>query len=98
MKVEKSTNTLIIQRGDVVERLAMKRVVRAPSSAPVDEADAELQTNSKDLEDKVTEGKKWVMKRILDHREADDGTLEFRIEWAGKWKPTWEPRTHIPEE
>ena len=38
------------------------------------------------------------MKRILDHREADDGTLEFRIEWAGKWKPTWEPRTHIPEE
>ena len=38
------------------------------------------------------------MKRILDHQEAEDGTLEFRIEWDGKWKPTWEPSSHIPEE
>ena len=89
---------MIIQRVDVIERVAMNRVVRAPSSAPVDEADVEMQATLKDLEDKVTEGKKWSMKRILHYREADDGTLEFRIEWAGKWKTTWEPRTHIPEE
>ena len=56
------------------------------------------QSTSKDLEYKVTEEKKFFMKRILDQREAEDGTLEFQIEGAGKWKPTWEPRTHITEE
>ena len=57
VKVENSTNTVIIQRGDVVERVAMNRVVRAPCSATVDETNAELQATSKDLEDKVKEGK-----------------------------------------
>ena len=98
VKVDKETNTVVIQRGDVVERVAMNRVVRAPASAPVDDAPDALQATTKDIEEKVTEGEKWVMKGILDHRELDDGSLEFRIDWAGKWKPTWEPRQYIPEE
>ena len=98
VKVDKATNTVVIQRGPVVERVAMNRVVRAPASAPVDEAPDDMQATTKDMEDKVTEGQTWVMKRILDHRELDDGTLEFRIDWAGDWSPTWEPRRFIPEE
>ena len=57
VKVDNSTNTVIIKRGNVVERVAMNRVVRAPCSAPVDETNDELQATSKYLEDKVTEGK-----------------------------------------
>ena len=98
IKIDKATNTVVIQRGDVVERVAMNRVVRAPASAPVDDTPDNSQATTKDIEEKVTEGDNWVMKGILDHRELDDGTLEFRIDWAGKWKPTWEPRKYIPEE
>ena len=98
ISVDKKTNTVVIQRGDVVERVAMNRVVRAPASAAVDDTTDALQATPKDLADKVTEGETWVMKRILDHRELDDGTLQFRIEWAGNWKPTWEERKYIPEE
>ena len=46
----------------------------------------------------MTKGKKRVMKKILDHRELDDGRLQFRVDWAGDWKPTWEPRAFLPEE
>ena len=56
VKFDKRTNKMFIQRGHIVERVAMIRFVRAPSSAPVEEADAELQATSKDVEDKVTEG------------------------------------------
>ena len=46
----------------------------------------------------MTKGKKRVMKKILDHRELDDGSLQFCVYWAGDWKPTWEPRAFLPEE
>ena len=98
IKVDKDTNTVLIQRGDLVERVAMNRVVRAPASAPVDSPDDRFQATTKDIDDKVTEGETWVMKRILDHRELDDGSLEFRVDWAGDWTPTWEPRRFLPEE
>ena len=52
----------------------------------------------KDLEEKVTEERKWVMKKILDHRELDHGSLQFRFDWAGDWERTWEPRAFLPEE
>ena len=38
------------------------------------------------------------MKKILHHRELDGGSLQFRVDWAGDWKPTWEPREFLPEE
>ena len=57
-----------------------------------------LQKTPKDLEAKATEGRKWVIKNILDHRELDDGSLQFDVDWAGDWKPTWEPRAFLPEE
>ena len=98
VKVKKSTNTVPIHRGDVVERVAMNRFVRAPSTAPIEDSEDELKATSKDFEEKVTEEKNWVMMRILNHHESDDGTLEFCIELAGKCKPIWKPRTHIPEE
>ena len=98
LEVDKDTNTVVIQRGDVVERVAMNRVVRAPASAEVDESGPDLRATAKDLEEKVTEGETWVMKKILGHRELDDGTLEFKVDWAGDWDPTWEPRAFLPEE
>ena len=98
ISIDKDTNTLVIQRGDVVERVSMNRVVRAPASAQLDETPDALQATSKDIAEKVTTGQTWVMKRILDHRELDDGSLEFRIDWAGNWRPSWEPRAYIPEE
>ena len=57
-----------------------------------------MQATPKDLEEKVTEGRKWFMKKILDHRKLDDGSLQFRVDWAGDWQPTWEPRACLPEE
>ena len=47
-----------VQCGDVLESNAMKRVVRAPSFAPVEDVYDELQTASTDLEENVTERKK----------------------------------------
>ena len=38
------------------------------------------------------------MNNILDHRELDDGRLQFRVDWAGDWTPKWEPRAFLPEE
>ena len=69
------TKTLVIQRGDVFERVAMNRVVRAPASAPIEDSSPNLQATPKDLEDKVTDGKKWVMKKILDHRCSEMATV-----------------------
>ena len=52
VEAEKTTNSVAIQFCDVVEQVAMNRLVRVTSSAPVNEAKAELQATSKDLEKK----------------------------------------------
>ena len=57
VSVYKTTNTIVIRRGDVVERVAMNRVVRAPASASVDEGH-EYESTSEDIEERVIEGRK----------------------------------------
>ena len=39
-----------------------------------------------------------MFERIVAHRELGDGGLEFKVQWAGDWEPTWEPRENLPEE
>ena len=99
LKVD-NTNTAVIQRGDVVERVSMDRLVRAPANAVVvGEEDAhELSATAKDLAEKNTDGESYAFKSILDHRERDDGSLEFKIDWVGNYDPSWQPRANIPEE
>lgn len=87
-------NTVTIQRGDVVETVSANRVVRAPSSVvPVEPDHA---ARPKYVAAKNVEGQTWVFDKILDHRELDDGALEFKMKWSGDWDPSWEPRENVP--
>lgn len=89
-------STVIIKRGDVVENVSANRLTHAPyHSAPDRRSEDPTPT---DLAAKTTSGTTWVFKRILDHRENNRGTLDFKIEWDGDYRPTWEPREKIPEE
>jgi hypothetical protein len=38
----------------------------------------------------------WDVKEISNHREVDDGGLEFLIKWKGGDK-TWEPSKYVAE-
>ena len=96
LEVQRKGNTVVIQRGDVVERVSMNRVVRSPSSAEV--VEPEHASTPEDLADKETEGEIWRFKKILDHREMADGSLQFRLELVGNYEPTWELRKNIAEE
>ena len=96
LEVVKEGNTVVIQRGDVVERVSMNRITRAPSSDPP--VDPDHATAPTDLAEKETEGTVYRFRKILDHRERSDGTLEFRIDWVGNYEPSWEPRSYIAEE
>ena len=94
-KVNKN-NTVVIQRGDQVEVVTGNSLTQAPTSATAIEPDHA--TSTLELEEKNTEGKRYFFKKILDHRERTDGTLEFKLAWSGNWDPTWEPRPNVPEE
>ena len=50
------------------------------------------------MRDKNLEGRKYVFDKILKHRVNTDGSLELLIKWHGYKKPTWQPRSDIPEE
>ena len=78
----------------------MDRLVRAPTNAKVvgEDASHELSATAKDLADKNTTGESFAFKSIMDHRELDDGSLEFKIDWVGDYEPSWQPRANIPEE
>jgi len=47
---------------------------------------------------KNVDGPTYVVDRIVGHRVATDGTLEFDVKWYGYRKHTREPRTNVPEE
>lgn len=40
----------------------------------------------------------WVFKKILAHRERDDGILDFKLEWEGDCELTWDPCDYVPME
>ena len=72
--MEKHTKTLLKQRRDLKERVSMNHVEKTPAYAQIEKSLSEVQANPKDLEDEVTDGRQWAMKKILDHREPDDGS------------------------
>ncbi|MEM6472591.1 MAG: chromo domain-containing protein [Planctomycetota bacterium] len=90
--------TVVIQRGDVVERVSADRVAPAPapkSDAPIEYPEA---ATPKDLAEKNIEGESWLVDSLIDHRKMRDGKLEFLVRWSGPYEDTWEPRANIPEE
>ena len=86
--------TLIIDRDGIVERVSADRCVFAPRPSNARQS----LTTTADATTKVTNGPQFVVDKLLDHGENDDGTLSFNVKWVGFRETTWEPRTHIPEE
>jgi len=98
LEVSKATNTVVIQRKDVTERVSMNRVTRAPDHVPaLGPDDPTFAATAEDLAAKVTEGPSWYFKKILKHRETDDGELEFYVQWVND-PPSWIGRVDLPEE
>ena len=87
--------TIKIDRDGVTERVSADRCVYAPP--PVD-APQTSTTALGDLADKVTAGTQYAMDRLLDHGIVETGSAEFKVKWADYKEPTWNARTHIPEE
>ena len=85
--------TVYIDRDGLVERVNANRVVY---TAPPDNAPTATAT-PEDLSNKVRTGPTYVVNRLSKHRMRN-GVLEFLVYWENYDKPTWEPRTHIPEE
>ena len=88
-------NNIVIQRGEVVERVSRDRVTLAPKQASTKAARmGDAQT--KHLQAKRTSGRSYTFSKILGHRELQNGDLEFKISWDDNYKPTWEPRDCVP--
>ena len=91
------SNTILIQRGDVFERVSSDRVTLAPKKAATRAArlgDAQPEH----LTAKGTRGRSYTFRKILSHRELNTSDLEFKLSWDGTYKPTWEPRDCVPDE
>ena len=56
-----------------------------------------LEATEQDGRDKNLEGRMYVFDKILKHRVNTDSSLEFLIKWDRYKKPTWQPRSDIPE-
>ena len=87
-------HTVYIDRDGLVERVSANRVVYAPPPANVPKS----LTSPADLTEKVTEGPKYTVERLLEHERSPNGQYRFRVKWADYETPTWEERKYIPEE
>ena len=98
LEVSTATNTVVIQRKNETERVSMNRVTRAPAHLKsLGPDDPKFAATAADLAAKATEGPSWYFKKILKHRETDDGQLEFFVEWVND-PPSWIGRPDLPEE
>ena len=96
--IQVDERTVMIQRDEVVERVAIDRVAPAPapeSEAPVDYPEA---PTARDMQEKNIEGETWLIESLDDHRKVARGKLEFLVRWAGPYERTWKPRANISEE
>ena len=50
------------------------------------------------MAEKNRDGKAWLFENFLGHKVTPEGPLQFHIQWNGPYEPTWEPRSHVPEE
>ena len=90
-------NTIVIQRGEVVERVSRDKVTLATKQATIRAArvgDAQ----SEHFTAKRTSRRSYTFSKLLDHRKLQNGDIEFKILWDGNYKPTWEPHDCVPEE
>ena len=86
--------TIYIDRNGLVERVSADRATYCPPPPTRNS----VTTTPTDLTSKTTDGPTYVVDRISAHRQNASDQLEFRVHWTGYRQPTWEPRTHIPEE
>lgn len=83
-----------IHRDGEIKRLIADRVVYAPlppqmvPSIPTPD----------DLAAKVHTGPTYTVDKLSQHRPTDNSKAKFLVIWSAYFTPTWEPRTHIPEE
>ena len=87
--------TLVIKRGQLVERINRSRAELAPPPDDDEQADSTDPTDA-DFAEK-THGEEWVIKRIKDHEPDEDGKLWFLVEWAGEHDDSWQPRRDLDE-
>ena len=80
-----------------MERVNADRVTYAPPpmNAPPPEP---LEATEQEVRDKKLEGPTYIFDKILKHRVNAAGSLKFLIKRHGYKKPTWQPRSDIPEE
>ena len=88
--------TLVIKRGDDIERVNRARVELAPGP-PTNEKRESWEPTSLDFKEK-TRGPEWVVDRILNHHIDEDGAYSFHVRWYGPYKDTWQPRSDLNEE
>ena len=50
---------------------------------------------SEPLKDAAPSSRKWEVDRIIDEREAPDGTKEYEIVWLGYDQTSWEPEANL---
>ena len=80
-----------------MERVNSDRITYAPpppDTPPIHPFAASTQ----DVLAKSVEGQTYVVDRLIGHRLADDGSLHFNVKWADYDKPSWQPRSDVPEE
>ena len=69
----------MIQRDEVVERVAIDRVAPAPapeSDAPVHYPEA---PTAADMQEKMIDGETWLVESLDDHRKTGRGKLRFLV-------------------
>ena len=81
------SDTIVIQRGEVVELVLRDRVTLVPKQA-ITRAARIGDAQPKHLRAKRTSGRSYTFSKILGHRELQRGDLEFKILWEGNCEPT----------
>lgn len=87
--------TLVIKRGDLIERINRSRAELAPPPDGASPGDPNDPTDA-DFAEK-THGEEWVIRKIKDHEPDEDGKLWFHVEWAGQHDDSWQPRRDLDE-
>ena len=98
--LEIDNRTIVIQRGEVVERVSADRTTPAPqpNTAVADADKQEREASASYMASNNREGETWLVDKLIDHRKSGKGRYEFQVRWVGDYEDTWEPRANIPEE
>lgn len=94
--LRRSTPTIAIQLGDLVERVNINRLVKEPARTTVDtrrDLDATPEENAR------VKGHRGelLFQEIKEHMVENDESIWSKVDWNGDFAPTWKPRENIPE-